>query len=132
MRGAASESRLWYLIMMNRVIEKRWFLFLLMLLLASFGLLTGFSFRGTSEIQLYDTYFLIENLHLLILLFLALLIAYLASFGLKILAKSSRTAKVFSIAMSGLLGLGLVVLLGQIILSMVLTPSSVMESRNFG
>ncbi|MCX2742152.1 hypothetical protein [Pontibacter anaerobius] len=117
---------------MKRQVEIRWTVFLLAILIISFGLLTGFSFRETLDIQMHDTYFVIENFHLLILLIFTLAIVYLLTFGLKILAKTNRILKICSITITGLIGLSLIGLLALTIVLMIMTPISGQDLTSFG
>ena len=96
---------------MKQRFEIRWILFLFAILLASFGLLTGYSFGEMSDIQMHDTYFVIANSHLLILLSFLLAFSYFLTLGLKILAKLNSAFKMISIIISGLIALGMLVLL---------------------
>ena len=117
---------------MKRQTEIRWTVFLLVILIISFGLLTGFSFRETLDIQMHDTYYVIENLHLLILLIFMFLTSYLLTFGLKKLAKTNRVLKTSSITIIGLIGLGLLGLLVLTITLLFMTPINAQNLTSFG
>lgn len=110
----------------------RWTVFLLAILIASFGLLTGFSIHETLDINMHDTYFVIENSHLLIILIFTLATSYLLTFGLKILAKTNRFLKISSTTIIGLIGLGLFGLLALTIVFMFKIPISGQNLMSFG
>jgi hypothetical protein len=102
------------------------------ILIVSFGLLTGFSIHETLDINMHDTYFVIENSHLLIILIFTLATSYLLTFGLKMLAKKNRFLKISSTTIIGLIGLGLFGLLALTIALMFSTPISGQNLMSFG
>lgn len=91
---------------MSKNIEVRWALFLFAVLLISFGLITGFSLDESIDVQLYDTYYVVSHLHLLIAIGLLLMMAGFFSFGLKKLAVVSKFLKTTSVLIAAVLGLG--------------------------
>ncbi|SDD55119.1 hypothetical protein SAMN04488104_10371 [Algoriphagus faecimaris] len=93
--------------MTEKQIEIRWLIFLLAILIISFGLLTRFAGDRSLDIQMYDTYYLIDHFHLFLFLLGALSAVYLLTYGLKILAKTYNTLKIFIMTFLGLLGIGL-------------------------
>jgi hypothetical protein len=91
-------------------------------LIAAFGLLTGFAIGETLDIQMRDTYFVIANLHLLILLIFTIATAYFLTIGLKRIARLNRILKIISITMAGLTGLVLAGLLTITIGTLATSP----------
>jgi len=96
---------------MRKQAELRWAIFLLVVLIVTVGLFTGFSFRETPDLQFYDTYVVLTSFHLLIFISVVLILAYLLSYGLKRLATVNKTMKKTSVLITGLLSLGLLVFL---------------------
>ncbi|GAA5042777.1 hypothetical protein GCM10011506_45620 [Marivirga lumbricoides] len=117
---------------MKRQIEVRWVIFLFTILIAAFGLLTGFAFGDTFNIQLHDTYYVIESLYLLVILIITLSIAYLLTLGLKRLALLNRILKTTSIIIIALIGLSLFGLLALIIGTFAMSPAFGQSLSSYG
>ena len=107
---------------MKGKLELRWIKFLVILLIVSFGLLTGFSFEKTLDVQLHDWYLILDALHILILLTITITYFYFLSIGLKDLARKHKILKIISLLSTGLIGLGL---LGILVLTTLLSPLNV-------
>lgn len=112
---------------MKRHTEIRWTVFLLVILITSFGLLTRFSIHGTFDMNIHDTYFVVDNSNLLMILSITLVSSYLLTFGLKIMAKMNRVLKISSTTILGLIGLGL---LGVFTLTVTLMFNSPLGIQN--
>ena len=107
---------------MKGKLELRWIKFLVILLIVSFGLLTGFSFEKTLDVQLHDRYLILDALHILILLTITITCFYFLSIGMKELARKHKILKIMSLLSTGLIGLGL---LGILVLTTLLSPLNV-------
>ena len=88
---------------MKRKLEIRWTIFLVAILIASFGLMTGFKFDESWDIQVYDTYYVIYNMHLLTFTGLLLITAYFLTLGLKQLAILNGAMKIISTLIMGMI-----------------------------
>lgn len=117
---------------MNKQIEIRWLVFLMALCAISFGLPTGFSLRGSMDIQVHDTYYVIENIDLLSLLILTIATSYLLTVGLKISANVNSVLKFCSMVITGLIGFGLCCLLVIVITWIIIITGSVWDLTGFG
>ena len=112
---------------MKGKLELRLIKFLVILLIVSFGLLTGFSFEKTLDVQLHDRYLILDALHILILLTITITCFYFLSIGMKELARKHKILKIISLLSTGLIGLGLVVIL---VLTTLLLPLNVSYDLN--
>ena len=97
---------------MNWKIERKWALFIAGLTLTVSGCLTKFRYRGALDIQIHDTYYVIHNSHLVIVIATSIIMMYLAALGLKYLARINKILKVITIIINGLITLGLITILG--------------------
>ncbi len=88
---------------MKRQLEIRLGIFLSVIIVVSLGLQTGFRFDESIDIQLYDTYYVIHNKHLIILTGFLVVAAYLISLGLKGLSKVNNGMKLASTILTGLI-----------------------------
>ena len=117
---------------MNRQVEIRWVIFLFSVLLVAFGLLGGFSFSKSFDFQMYETYYIITNFQLLILLTGLLTFAYLMTLGLKKMSLLNKSMKITSIVIFLLVGLVLTVSLLLFALSIYTSSAIKNEFSNFG
>jgi uncharacterized membrane protein len=108
---------------MNKPLEASWLIYLLAIWVASSGLLTGFRIPESLDIQLHDTYYVIQNTHLLLFLLLISIISYLLCFGLKLMAHVNRLWKWMSTLIAGMITLLLISIV--IALSIILLTTSV-------
>lgn len=90
---------------MNTRLEIRWMLCLLGTLLLSYGLLTDFRFVGPMDIHRYDTYYIFENLPLLLPLAVVFILSCVLSITLKWLSGMNGTLQWIAILILTVLGL---------------------------
>ncbi len=68
--------------------------------------MTRFHFGQTTDIQVHDTYFVVANVHLLVVVGLVLIVAYSLTLGLKKLATFHNKLKILSALITGTIALG--------------------------
>ena len=118
--------------MMNRQLEVRWIAFLSAVLIAVVGLVTKFWFGESLDVQIHDTYFVIDNIHLLVATGLVLIVANFLTLGLKGLATLHMTLKMLSVLVTGLVALGFVALVWLTATEMVETPTAAQHALSYG
>lgn len=117
---------------MRRQTETKWILFLLALVVSSFGMLTGFVLNDSMDITMHDTYFVMANLHLLSIIAISVSAAYLLTLGLKKMAGASRLLRMISIVLMGFIGLGFLGLLSLSIGAFWYSPSIGKSMSTYG
>lgn len=103
---------------MRQQTELKWILFLSSILLISFGLIIDFSFENKFDLQMHDTFIVVNSIPLLILLISILSIQYFMSYGLKKLVVHNTLKKIVSLTIVGLIGLLFIGFLAILILTL--------------
>ncbi|PWJ43200.1 hypothetical protein BC781_102749 [Sediminitomix flava] len=107
---------------MSSRIEVNWILFLIAVVVIIFELITEFQFRDSFDIQLHDTFIVISNLQLLLIITVLLLIPYLFTLCLKKLATINKPLKISSVILLSLIIIGLILWIGIAFIKYINTP----------
>ncbi len=117
---------------MNKPRELKWVVFFIGLLIAVFGLLTKFQFEETLDLQIHDTYVVIHNFLLLIIIGLILTVVNLLAPWLKRLATRSDVLKLTSIVVAGSAGLCCIVLSALMVIRLTEIPHDAQYIQGYG
>ena len=117
---------------MRTKVETRWAIFLLSVLMVSFGLISDFSINESIDIQLHDTYFVVHDFHFLIGIGTLMMIASFLVFGLKRLASLSESLRIASTYIAVIVGLGFAALFVLIVVAFELFSTSKEDLSIYG
>ncbi len=107
-------------------------IYMIFILILSFGLLTGFEFAGLADFQFYDTYYVFSNIQILIFITLCLLTIYLIIVVFSELASRNKGLTGFAVFLSSLFGLAFFLCFLFIVFTHVSSSGADPETRDFG
>jgi len=117
---------------MKRKTEIKFIIFLIAVFLLSCGLLTRLQLNESIDIQLYDTYYIIYNSQLILILAVILMTAYLFTFATKRLSKINRGLKFTMILLNGFFATIITALLLATIVASLQTEQSLWNIEVLG